>query len=221
MDTRTVIAATVVGALAGIPIAALAYATTAQNSVHIPERWWRGSPAPWPLATATVLLCGVVTAGITARVPITVAVPAFWFFGNLGICLAIIDVRHHRLPHVLTGGMTAVSLLCFTSATVINGNMSPLLRAILASLVAASLLLTIALTFPGQLGLGDVALAGAMMLNLGWLSLATAVSGLLIGLAIQAVIGMVARARKPRIGAIAMGPAFIVGWFIALMLADL
>ncbi|MGC9671407.1 prepilin peptidase [Planosporangium sp. 12N6] len=155
---------------------------------------------------------------IGGLLPLSPALPAFWIFAVLGVGLAIIDVRQRRLPHALTGTLWATSVLCFATTATLTGNVSPLLRALIAGLVASTALLIVALALPGQLGLGDVTLAGAITLNLGWLSWQATATGFLGGLVIQGFVGLAAKVRTRSNNAVPMGPALVAGWLAGLLL---
>jgi leader peptidase (prepilin peptidase)/N-methyltransferase len=218
MDVLAASGFAVAGAVAAVPITAIAYSAPAHGSVRLPERWWRGAPAR-PAVVATVsTLTGVAAGLVTSRIPPSLALPAFWLFAVLGVGLAVIDIRRRRLPHLLTGTMVATCLVCFVVAAAISGNAHPLLRAVAAGMATTAALLIIALALPGQLGLGDVALAGAVTLNLGWLGWHAAVLGVLCGLLLQGAAGLVVRVRAHSNDPIPMGPALVAGWLAGVLL---
>lgn len=208
----------VTGALAGIPIAAIAYAAPAHGSLRVPQGWWRGAPAHPAAVAAVSLLTGAVAALVAHRLPLSPALPAYWIFAVLGVGLAVIDVRRRRLPYPLTGTSVAASLVCFVLAATTSGNPDPLLRAVAAGTATTTALLIMALALPGQLGLGDVTLAGAITLNLGWLSWHAATLGILGGLLLQCVVGLVVRVRVRSNHAVPMGPALLAGWLFGVVL---
>ena len=218
MDVLAASGFAVAGAVAGLPIAAIAYSVPAYGSVRLPERWWRGVPAR-PTAVATVsTLTGAITGLVTSCLPPSPGLPAFWVFAVLGVGLAVIDIRRRRLPHLLTGTIAVACLVCFIVAAAISGDVDPLLRAVAAGMVTTAALLIIALMLPGQLGLGDVALAGAATLNLGWLGWHAAVLGILCGLLLQGAAGLVVRVRAHSNDPIPMGPALVAGWLAGVLL---
>lgn len=216
MDDLAVYGLAAAGALAGVPTAAVAYSAPASGSIRIPARWWRGAPAD----PATVLLvstaAGTATGAIAARLPWSSATPAYWLFAILGVGLAIIDVRRRRLPYVLTGTALIVHLLAYGTSSVSTGDVAPLLRALGAGLATTTAMLIIALLFPGQLGLGDVALTGVIATSLGALGWTTVLHGILSGLLIQAMGAIVLRCTAGQ--ALPMGPALIAGWLAAILL---
>ena len=218
MNLLAVLAASGAGAVAGVPVAAVAYAMSAEGPVRLPARWWRGRPARPSIVAGTALITGASAGLAVGSVPMTAAAPAFWLFAVVGIGLSIMDVRRHRLPHALTGGLWAACIVCFTAAATVEGDVDPLRRAIIAGVAASAGLLAIALALPGQLGLGDVVLGGAVTLSLGWLSWRAALLGLVAALLLQAAVGLGVSVRA-RQAVIPMGPALIAGWLVAICAA--
>jgi leader peptidase (prepilin peptidase)/N-methyltransferase len=89
----------------------------------------------------------------------------------------------------------------------------------MAAAVTVAAGLALALADAGQMGLGDVVLAGWVALSLGWFGWPSAWAGLFMGFAVQAVLfGLVALRRahdRPR--ALPMGPALMAGWLVAIL----
>ncbi|MDM4721369.1 prepilin peptidase [Micromonospora sp. WMMA1363] len=220
MDVLAASGLAVAGALAGIPIAAISYAAPAHGRLQVPAGWWRGAPARPAAVLAVSLMAGAAAWLVVWRLPTTI-MPAFWAFAVVGVGLAVIDVRRRRLPYALTGTLATVCVICFLVAAAINGNYAALLRAVVAGSATTAALLLIALALPGQLGLGDVALAGAITLSLGWLSWQAAAVGILCGLMIQGFLGVVAKARTRIDSALPMGPALLAGWLSGALLAPI
>ncbi|GGQ42999.1 prepilin peptidase [Couchioplanes azureus] len=201
----------VAGALAGVPIAAIAYSAPERGSVRVPERWWRGAPARPTTVAVVSALTGAAAGLVAVCLPLSLTLPAFWTFAVLGVGLAITDLRRHRLPYALTGTLAAACTICFTLPVVMGGSSVPVLRALTAGSVTVVALLILALSLPGQLGLGDVALAGVVALSLGWLSWQAAAAGVLGAFLIQPAVVLVSKLRGA--GRVTpMGPAFLVAW---------
>ncbi|OJF10763.1 prepilin peptidase [Couchioplanes caeruleus] len=215
MDVFAASGLAVAGALAGIPISAISYAAPAHGSLQVPAGWWRGAPARPAAVLAVSLMAGVATWLVAWRLP-TTTMPAFWIFAVVGAGLAVIDVRRRRLPYPLVGTAAAASALCFAVDAAVHGSEGSLLRALAAALIAALLMLGVALSFPGQLGLGDVALSGAVTLNLAWLSWQAAIAGMFIAFLLQGVIGLLVRVRTRAPATLPMGPAMWAGWLLAV-----
>jgi leader peptidase (prepilin peptidase) / N-methyltransferase len=210
------------GAMAGVPIASIAYGAQTSGPVRLPARWWTCSPARPAEVIGTALLTATAAAVTGAVMPPGVTLPAFWLFAVVGIGLVIIDVRCRRLPHRLTGALWVSSSLFFLIAALVGSGVGPLLRAACAGIAAAAVMLTIALALPGQLGLGDVVFVGAIAFNLGWLGWHATMLSLLAGLLLHGTVAAVVRvwrsneAKKPPIP---MGPALAAGWFLAVVFA--
>ena len=205
-------------AVAGVPLAALAFAVPKHGNVRVPQRWWLGTPAPkWAIIAVPALTATTATLACTHRAP--VVAPAYWATAVLGVGLAIIDIHYQRLPHKLTNTIWAVSGSCFTVHAALAHDPNRLAVAALTAAASAGALLLIAITFPAQIGLGDVNLAGALALTLGWLRWPAALVGLLIGFIIQAIITLVwyAISTHPRgtRSTIPLGPSLIIGWAFA------
>lgn len=218
MTGLAVIGLGLAGALAGIPVAAVAYDTRATGPVRLPQRWWLGGPARPVLVVVTAGFAGAAAAIVGAVLPPTPALPPFWLFAVVGVGLAIIDVRRRRLPHRLTGLLCISSALCFVVDALHGGTVEPLLRAVGSGAATAATLLLVALALPGQLGLGDVALASVATLTLGWLGLLTALTGLLAGLLFQSIAAIAVKLRRPGVATMPLGPALVAGWLLALAL---
>ena len=210
------------GAMAGVPIAALAYGTGESGPARLPAGWWTGSPARPTEVIVTALLAATAAAVTGSVMPPGVTLPAFWLFAVMGVGLAIIDARCRRLPHRLTGALWVSSGLFFLMAALVGSDVGPLLRAACAGIAAAAVILTIALALPGQLGLGDVVFVGAIAFNLGWPGWHTAMLGLLAGLLLHGTIASVVRLRRSndaKNSPTPMGPALAAGWLLAVILA--
>ncbi len=209
----------VAGAVAGIPVAAIAYSVPARGGLRVPERWWRGEPAR-PTTVAAVSALTGAAAGLVARsLPLSPALPALWLFAVVGIGLSISDLRRHRLPHAMTGTLWIACSVGVAAESLVTGQARSLITAALAGAAVTLLTLVIALALPGQLGLGDVNLSGVIAMSLGWLSWEAAATGLLLGIAAQAVVALVMRAQGAnRHSSLPFGPALLLGWIMAVVL---
>jgi leader peptidase (prepilin peptidase)/N-methyltransferase len=208
----------VAGAIAGVPLAALAYGVRPDGPVRIPPRWWTGDPASRLAILAVSTLCAGAGAAIGAVAPANAALPAFWFFAVVGVPLAIIDLRCRRLPYLLTGSAAGVSELCFTIAVMTGTRADAMVRAVLTGLIAVAVLLIVALAMPGQLGLGDITFSGAIALNLGWVSWQAAFYGVACGWLLQSAIMLATRSMCRSRRDCPMGPALILGWMLTVTL---
>jgi hypothetical protein len=202
-------------AVAGVPLAALAFAAPGHGNIRVPQRWWLGAPAPnWAIIAIPALTATTATLACTHRTP--AVAPAYWTTAVLGVGLAIIDVRHQRLPHKATNAIWVVSGSCLTVQAALTDSPNRLATAVLTAAATGGALLLIAIAFPGQIGLGDVNLASALALTLGWLHWPAALLGLLIGFTVQAIITLVRHAISEHPqgtrSTIPMGQSLVVGW---------
>jgi leader peptidase (prepilin peptidase)/N-methyltransferase len=173
------------------------------------------------------LRCGtaeIASAGLLGAIAYTVGprpeLIAFAWLAVLCVALATIDLIVYRLPDRLTLPAWPVLAALLAGAALVSSEPGRLLRALLAGAALATGYLVLALIRPGQLGLGDVKLAGPIGMALGWvgwqpLLFATALSFVLCGL-VGAVL-LVAR-RVSADTALPLGPFMIYATFVALLL---
>jgi leader peptidase (prepilin peptidase)/N-methyltransferase len=172
-----------------------------------------GRPGRLELVTGAVLalLLGRFGGGIQA-------VP-FVFLGTLGVVLAAIDVSVQRLPDrlVLPAFPLLISLLALAAAAGHDGG--GLLRALLGGLALGAGFLLLALVRPGQLGGGDVKVAGLAGLALGWLGWPAVSAAALLGFSLSAVVslGLLAARRVSLRGAVCFGPFLLGGALMAVL----
>ncbi len=214
----TVLAAGLAGVAAGIPATALAFSVRAEGAVRMPAQWWLGRPAsPWVVAGMSALT-GTVAATVCFRLAPSFALPAYWLFGVLAVTLTVVDLRHRRLPHILTGALWISTALGQAAESLASGHILPFAVAAAAGAGATALALGVALALPGQLGFGDVSLSGAIAMSLGWLGVEVAAFGLVAGIVIQALVALFQVVRThDRLYHLPFGPALLVGWLIALL----
>ena len=174
---------------AGAPFAALA---------TIRFRW---------LVAATAVAAGLV-------VFTTVPVPywAAWApLVGLGALLAWVDAATGYLPLRLTWLGTGASMAGAGVAAVWQQTWSPLLTAAGSGLLAAGFFWLLWRASGGQLGFGDVRLAGFIGAAVGAAGLVPAWQALLLGALAGAGWGLVVRWRRGADGAFPYGPALLLG----------
>jgi leader peptidase (prepilin peptidase)/N-methyltransferase len=225
------------GALTGVPIGAMLRWPVFKVSVASgePERTacphcgaamtrWRASrcggcgrrflpPAVLELITAAVLalLCG--------RFAGQLSMLAFCFLGVLGVALGAVDIAVERLPDRLTLPAYPVLVVLLGAAALIGHDGGALVRALLAGGALAAVYLVLALLRPGQLGDGDIKLAGLLGLGLGWLGWPAVILGGALGWALSAVVTLALLAAR-RIGlrdSISFGPFMLGGALLAIL----
>ena len=174
-----------------------------------------GTPAVLELATAAVL---ALLAGRFGGQPLTLALG---FLGALGVALAAIDISVQRLPDRLTLPAYPVLIGLLAVAALAGHDLGALWRALLGGLVLAAGYLLLGLARPGQLGGGDIKLAGLAGLALGWLGWRAVLTGAAAGfiLAGLASLALLAARRVTLRGAISFGP-FLLGGALLVILAE-
>jgi len=167
----------------------------------------------------------VITAGVLALVlgrfggqPEVVALA---FFAALGVALSIIDVAVQRLPDILTLPAYPVLLILLAGAAVFGHDYAALLRAFLGGLALAGSFLLLAVIRPGQLGGGDVKLAGLAGIALAWIGWPALVFGAALGFLLSAVVSLVLlAARRVKLhSAISFGPFLVGGALLAILVS--
>ena len=172
-----------------------------------------GRPAVLELVTAAVL------ALLCARFAGQAAVLPFGLLGVIGVALGAIDIAVYRLPDRLTLPAYLGTLGLLSLAAAVGQDAGALLRAVLASVALAAAYLLLALLRPGQLGGGDVKLAGLIGLALGWLGWSPVIYGAALGFILSAVVSLVLLAAR-RISLrsdICFGPFMLGGALLAIL----
>jgi leader peptidase (prepilin peptidase)/N-methyltransferase len=230
-----------VGAVAGVPIGTLLRGPVFRMAVPSGEpertgcphcgatvRRWRsarclecgrhlGPPAVLEVVTAAVL------ALLCARFAGQLAVLAFCLVGVLGVALGAIDIAVYRLPDRITLPAYLATLALLSLAAVLGHDAGALLRALLASVALAAAYLLLAILRPGQLGGGDVKLAGLIGLALGWLGWSPVLYGAALGFVLSAVVSLVLLAAR-RISlrsSICFGPFMLGGALLAILVSGI
>jgi len=170
---------------------------------------------------ALELVTGAVLALLLGRFGGQPDVVAFGFFGVLGVALAAIDIAVQRLPDPLTLPAYPILIALLTGAAIAGHDFAALVRALLGGLALAAAYMVLALVRPGQLGGGDIKLAGVVGLALGWLGWPVLIFGAALGFVLSAVgsVALLAARRLTLHGAISFGP-FLFGGALLAMLAS-
>jgi leader peptidase (prepilin peptidase)/N-methyltransferase len=173
-----------------------------------------GRPGALELATAAVLALLLGRFGGTPQ-----AIP-FAFLGTLGVALAAIDIAVQRLPDRLVLPAFPLLFVLLAPAALLGHDVAGLLRALLGSLALGAGFLVLALLRPGQLGGGDVKLAGLAGLALGWLGWPVVATAAVLGFLLSAVasLALLAARRVSLSSAVCFGP-FLLGGALMAMLA--
>lgn len=187
-------------------------------------RWSLREPSPseWhprPLITGGV--AGLGGALAVLLLPSLALAPAWIALAWIAAPIVRTDLARHRIPDVLNlAAITAGGLLLL-----IPWDAGAYGRAWLAALAVTAGLLALALIIPSGLGMGDVKLAPALGLYLGYLGWGAVLIGVVAGFVLGALaaLGLLARdalARKPLSGALRQslpfGPFLLLGTLVGL-----
>ena len=132
---------------------------------------WLGPPLAIELLTASVI------ALLLARFGGQPAVAAFGYLAIVGVALSQVDSAVQRLPDRLTLPAYPALILLLAVAAAITGDWSGFGRALLGGLATAAGYLALGVLSRGQVGGGDIKLAGLIGLVLGWLGWHTLIAG--------------------------------------------
>jgi leader peptidase (prepilin peptidase)/N-methyltransferase len=165
------------------------------------------------------LVTAAVLALLCARFAGQPAVLAFGLLGALGVALGAIDIAVYRLPDRLTLPAYFATLALLSLAALLGHDAGALLRALLASVALAATYFLLAVLRPGQLGGGDVKLAGLIGLALGWLGWSPVLYGAAFGFVLSAVVSLILLAvrRISLRSSICFGPFMLGGALLAIL----
>jgi leader peptidase (prepilin peptidase)/N-methyltransferase len=183
-----------------------------------------GQRIPWrypAVEAATAILFVLLTLRLDALGQ-SAAVPAFLYFGALGVALAVIDVDVRRLPNQLVLPSYPVLGILLAGAAWWRGDWASLLRAVLGAAALFAFYFAVAFIHPSGMGFGDVKLAGLVGGVLAWLSWPTLAIGAFAGFLLGAVVGvaLIAVGRAGRKTAVPFGPFMVTGALLAVFVAE-
>ncbi len=170
---------------------------------------------PWALG----LLVAALFAAVTLVLGSDPALPAYLYLVAVCVTLAVVDLRIHRLPDVLTLPSYPVAVSLLGLAALLGSSSGSFGRALLGGGLMYLLYLGLRLAHPAGLGFGDVKLSGVLGLYTGWLGwdiwsvglvcicLGTGAAGLVL-----LVLG-----RGGRKARFAMGPFLVAGALAAVL----
>jgi leader peptidase (prepilin peptidase)/N-methyltransferase len=177
--------------------------------LKIPDR-----PYLYPIATG-------IFAGLTVFVIGTGAVVWAWLaVALIGAVLSFVDLAHHRLPDRLVLILYAAILVLLLIPAATGGEWSAYLRALLAAVAMFAAYFLLALIYPAGMGMGDVKLAGALGLALGFLGWGYVIVGFLAAFFLGSFVGLglMALRKANRKTPIPFGPFMIIGAVASVLL---
>lgn len=143
---------------------------------------------------------------------------AFLYLAAISLALALIDLDTRRLPDVLVLPAYAVGTVLFTAGAAVSGRWADLAMSGLGIVALGGTYLALALIRPGGMGMGDVKLAGALGLFLGWLGLPALLVGAVGGFVLGGVVGVgLLLGGHGRGARIAFGPWLLGGAWLGIL----
>jgi leader peptidase (prepilin peptidase)/N-methyltransferase len=135
------------------------------------------------------------------------------------VALTAIDVAVQRLPDRLTLPAYPMLIALLAVAALTQDDLGALVRAVLGGLALAGGYLLLALLRPGQIGGGDIKVAGLAGLALGWLGWPDVLYGGVLGFVLAGVASLVllAARRVTMRSAISFGPYLLGGALLAML----
>ncbi|MFJ3575054.1 prepilin peptidase [Streptomyces rubiginosohelvolus] len=176
--------------------------------------------APTTLAPlVTVLVCVALAAATGARPELV----GWLALAPVAVLLAVVDRRVHRLPDPLTLPLAAAAVLLLGGAALLPGHAGSWTSGLLGGLALGGFYLLLFLINPNGMGFGDVKLALALGVALGWYGWTVlfvgGFAGFLFGAAYGLVLVLLRRAGR-RTG-IPFGPFMIAGALTGVLLGAL
>jgi leader peptidase (prepilin peptidase) / N-methyltransferase len=174
---------------------------------------WFGPPLAIEITSAAVI------ALLLAKFGGQPAVAAFAYLAVIGVALSQVDLAVQRLPDRLTLPAYPALVTLLTVAAAADDDWAALFRAMLAGLALGGGYLMLSLVSGGQVGGGDIKLAGLAGLVLGWLSWDTLIVGAFAGFLLAALVsvGLLAARKISKRSRLSFGPYLLGGALLATL----
>ncbi|MEE1741782.1 A24 family peptidase [Streptomyces sp. BE147] len=179
-----------------------------------------GRYAPRVLAPViTALACTALAAGTGTRPELA----AWLLLAPVAVLLAVVDSRVHRLPDPLTLPLAGAAVLLLGAVALLPEHAGSWTSGLLGGLALGGFYFVLFLINPNGMGFGDVKLALALGIALGWYGWAVLFVGAFAGFLYGAVYGLalVILRRAGRRTGIPFGPFMIAGALTGLLLGAL
>ncbi|MEU9739993.1 A24 family peptidase [Micromonospora chersina] len=169
---------------------------------------------------AAALAGTLVFGGLAAARGGDPALPAFLVVAAVGLALALADLACLRLPDPLVVAAAGAAALGLVPVALAGGTPERLLTALAGAAVSFAGYVLLALLPGARLGFGDVKLAAALGLPLGWLGWPTLGLGLLLPHLLNGVVvlALLVAGRVRRDTPLPFGPAILAGAWLAVLL---
>ncbi|WP_151772030.1 prepilin peptidase [Streptomyces abyssomicinicus] len=182
----------------------------------------RGCPGPYgsghvALPVVAAVLCAALAAATGPRPELAV----WLLLTPVGVLLAAVDLRVHRLPDVLTLPLAATAAVLLGVAALLPEHAGRWTGALLGAVALAGGFLALHLISPAGMGFGDVKLALAAGAVLGWYGWGAVFLGAFLGFLLGGLHGLalIALRRGGRRTEMPFGPCLLLGTYCALLAA--
>lgn len=167
----------------------------------------------------TALVCGVLAAATGPRPELAV----WLLLAPFAVLLALVDRNVHRLPDQLTLPLAAASAVLLGLAALLPEDGGSWPTALLGGLVLGVCYFVLFLINPNGMGFGDVKLALALGVVLGWYGWLVLFVGAFAGFLLGSLygLGLMLLRRANRKSAIPFGPFMIAGTLLGVLLGAL
>lgn len=148
-------------------------------------------------------------------------VALLWFAGA-SVALAVIDLQTHRLPNAIVYPTIIVAALSTTFSAVALDSIELFARALAGGGILFAFYLALALIWEGGMGLGDVKLAAAIGIYLGYVGWEALIVGAFAAFIVGGLASVVLLARGAATGktAIPFGPCMLIGAWAGIFFGD-
>lgn len=145
-------------------------------------------------------------------------VAAFLYLASISVALSAIDLDTMRLPNAIVLPAYGVGTLLLGAAAALTLDGGAAARALIGAAAMGAIYFVLAVAVPGGMGWGDVKLAGALGLFLGFLGWESLIVGWLAGFIVGGLFGVVllviGRGKKTKVP---FGPWMLVGAWVGVL----
>ncbi|MCM2576284.1 prepilin peptidase [Streptomyces meridianus] len=187
---------------------------TAHAGAHRPRG--RYGPRTVAVSLVTGAGCAVIAAAVGPRPELAV----WLLLTPVAVLLALVDRAVHRLPDVLTLPLAGAAAVLLGLADLLPGNAGSWPGALLGGAALGAVYVLLFVINPNGMGFGDVKLALAVGLALGWYGWPVLIAGAFAGFVAGAGygLGLMLLRRAGRKTAMPFGPFMIFGAFLGVLL---
>ncbi len=147
-------------------------------------------------------------------------VPAYAYLAGVSAVLAVIDIRQHLLPNVLTLTSYPILMVLLALPAFVDDNWGAWTRSVTASMLTLAIFTSLAVFSSGSFGMGDAKLAGFLAMPLAWSSWAHTLMAMAGAFVLSALVSvaLLLLHRATRHSLIPFGPFLIAATWIVTVL---